>query len=1306
MTDPIYNEYNYRTLDPSPSAIDTNEYSDIYEDYMVSTPQSGESMNFEFHGSDIAVDPSSNLQNKLNSTDQNADSDDSFDSSFADLSLKTPYLPLKTPLGTPGSISSAQFSRTPATPPQPLVTTPQQQTTEKEPFPFPPEKRISSNEKHGSRVPALLGITTGLKYYKKIRKSIGNATSPHNSKANPNSLKAAMNEQHRQTDKLPASPKSTEYLSQTTSPRQLQQESTEIPPIPAPLNFNENITDDDMADDQGSKVQLSDGDPLWSPTVQYSVGDNVSNDDKGSPYSELYATPQTYHHTDQDSSDADLVEINIENNADCNEESDVDDKDDDEDDDLDEEEVQRLRMQSQAKNQGVYQQYTAPIVPLENTNDATIITNIEGQPPQIIRKGIQDFKLGKELGEGSYSTVMLATDINTGINYAIKILNKRHIIKEKKVKYVNIEKNALNRLGNRNGIIGLHYTFQDAASLYFVLDYAENGELLSLIKRHGTLNESSAKHYTVQLVDAIDYMHTNGVIHRDLKPENILIDKNMRLQVTDFGTAKLLEADETGKYPADTRATSFVGTAEYVSPELLNDKYCGKAADIWSLGCIVFQMIAGKPPFKASNEYQTFQKIQKLQYAFTAGFPIIIRDLIKRVLVLKPRERLTIKDIKEHLWFKDIDWNNDEQIWDTIPPELGPYKISAKSMKPMPELDTQYPNGSSTSIQRLKSSNNLSNSRVGSAKLINVRSVSSSSTVNNGKGSINSSSKQSKPKPTNAAAAVALYGTAGRKTSSSSVSPPVTKPIARNVPSSSSTSTQDQHAAAELILRARMNQQKDLKLQQLKERERRRKAQKQHELKMKNQALTQAQTQAQLKSKQEKELKAQNEKSEHDKLVMERVRLDLETKEREKKEQEAKEARQKELVDQELIALQKEKSNSRHSAEVKTNVDVIPGTNIPRPVLNTRVTSRQSTSSKSRNNSSFKIKRDTEISPMSAIDQKCAEFLIHPDERVLKVGAAEECRELTSTFEKKYKGMVIESPLGYKNKDTINLSSIGVEDDNSSVKLCDVDIDNELDNKNSETSASEPPTSAQKFRNFFTVKPAPILDNKFVSRRLLVTTFGRALVLKEIIAKDKVKYQLTTEIDLTNSDIKIVEVVGDRKSRNNKTGMFAIVSDKLTICLEVDRADVSQWTHSLATSRILEKERKLNKVLALQHEILAGHEESNAFTAASLATQKGSNAIYNDTLSSNEGNRENASATPPIKVRKPPPVPPTRKAPSSPAQKSHERKRSNGAGPMISAAINKAVSIASENAGVGVKSSDQKKITEQNSKFLARSRFH
>jgi 3-phosphoinositide dependent protein kinase-1 len=102
---------------------------------------------------------------------------------------------------------------------------------------------------------------------------------------------------------------------------------------------------------------------------------------------------------------------------------------------------------------------------------------------RVIKKGVKDFQFGRTLGEGSYSTVVAATDRSTLKEYAIKMLDKRHIIKEKKVKYVNIEKNTLNRLGDHPGIVKLYFTFQDETTLYFVLDLAVNGELLGFIKK-------------------------------------------------------------------------------------------------------------------------------------------------------------------------------------------------------------------------------------------------------------------------------------------------------------------------------------------------------------------------------------------------------------------------------------------------------------------------------------------------------------------------------------------------------------------------------------------------------------------------------------------------------------------------------------------------------------------------------------------------------------------------------------------------------------------------------------------------------
>lgn len=304
---------------------------------------------------------------------------------------------------------------------------------------------------------------------------------------------------------------------------------------------------------------------------------------------------------------------------------------------------------------------------------------------QVIRKGIHDFKFGETLGDGSYSTVLLATSIDSGKKYAVKVLSKEYLIKQKKVKYVNIEKNTLQRLSNTRGIISLYFTFQDESSLYFLLEYAPNGDLLSLMRKFGSVNEQCTKYYSAQIVDALSFMHERGVIHRDLKPENILLDKDMKIKLTDFGTAKLLESKGEGDKEFDllTRSSSFVGTAEYVSPELLNDSYVDYKCDIWAFGCILFQMIAGKPPFKANNEYLTFQKVMKVQFAFTAGFPLVVRDLLKNILIKSPDKRLTTSQIKAHVFYEQLNFE-DGSVWENIPPELGPYKVTAKALQNPP----------------------------------------------------------------------------------------------------------------------------------------------------------------------------------------------------------------------------------------------------------------------------------------------------------------------------------------------------------------------------------------------------------------------------------------------------------------------------------------------------------------------------------------------------------------------------------------------------------------------------------------------
>lgn len=353
------------------------------------------------------------------------------------------------------------------------------------------------------------------------------------------------------------------------------------------------------------------------------------------------------------------------------------------------------------------------------------------------KRSVSDFVIGDCIGEGSYSRVFRAISKTNKKTYAIKILNKQHIHQEQKRKYVTIEKDTLNLLGKHDGIVTLYYTFQDSKRLYFVIDYASNGELLGLIHKYGNLCENIVKYYSIQLIDTLSFIHSKGVIHRDLKPENILLNSEWKIMITDFGAAKVqdlpieqsnelqepnelyeyIEGEETetekeeenevcnnnNNNNSSNRKGSFVGTAEYVTPELLERNECGFESDYWALGCIIYQMIIGRPPFKESSEYETFLKIINLDYKFPIDCPIpkLLEDLIENLLKLDPNERLKLNQIKNHKWFKGIKWGDWRTIWGQRVPKFEKYdpnqllvlsEIKSSSLNLKREIDNNKTN--------------------------------------------------------------------------------------------------------------------------------------------------------------------------------------------------------------------------------------------------------------------------------------------------------------------------------------------------------------------------------------------------------------------------------------------------------------------------------------------------------------------------------------------------------------------------------------------------------------------------------------
>jgi 3-phosphoinositide dependent protein kinase-1 len=214
------------------------------------------------------------------------------------------------------------------------------------------------------------------------------------------------------------------------------------------------------------------------------------------------------------------------------------------------------------------------------------------------------------------------------------------------------------------------------------MELAPGGEMFSDIRRLGRYSLSLARFYTAELVLILEYMHGARVIHRDLKPENLLFRAGQRegegghLKLTDFGTAKEILPLESMS-ASEKRRGSFVGTAEYVSPEVLQDKQPTPSADLWSLGCILFQMLTGKVPFRGNSEYLTFQKILKGQVRWPEEMDRDVKDLLEKLLVVDPAKRLgaaSFSDLKAHPFFNGIDWAG---IWEAdVPPRPQPVEIT------------------------------------------------------------------------------------------------------------------------------------------------------------------------------------------------------------------------------------------------------------------------------------------------------------------------------------------------------------------------------------------------------------------------------------------------------------------------------------------------------------------------------------------------------------------------------------------------------------------------------------------------------
>ena len=304
------------------------------------------------------------------------------------------------------------------------------------------------------------------------------------------------------------------------------------------------------------------------------------------------------------------------------------------------------------------------VVPITTPNNEGDTGEIQRPQRQYAR---EDFEFGSLLGIGALAQVVHVRDIYSGEEYALKILDKKQIKRFGKVAQVINEKDMLSRL-DHPGVVKLYFTFQDSTWLYLALELCSNGELAELISRKGRLPLPLVKFYAGELVNVLTYLRSMGIAHRDIKPENLFISETGHLKLGDFDTAKLVISSNgaSGASPpaAAARMNTFVGTAQYVSPEMLHDSaVAGFGSDLWALGCVAYQMLVGSPPFKSNSEYVTFQKILATDYQFPDDIPEIGKQFVKSLLTLEPQDRLgfqNMDELRSHEFFNSVDLDSLE----------------------------------------------------------------------------------------------------------------------------------------------------------------------------------------------------------------------------------------------------------------------------------------------------------------------------------------------------------------------------------------------------------------------------------------------------------------------------------------------------------------------------------------------------------------------------------------------------------------------------------------------------------------------
>jgi serine/threonine protein kinase len=256
---------------------------------------------------------------------------------------------------------------------------------------------------------------------------------------------------------------------------------------------------------------------------------------------------------------------------------------------------------------------------------------------------VYDFE--DELGQGAFSTVVLGRHLKTGERYAIKLIERARLDNVQRCQRVLTEISILSQCDHPH-IMKIIEIYEGPLEVSLILPLMEGGELFDVVAHHGKVGEADASRMMRQLLTAVDYLHERGICHRDLKPENILCTsrdvRKANLKVTDFGLAKF------GKDCLETPC----GTTNYAAPEIGVEDFYDNSVDLWALGCVLYFMLFGRPPFDGEDDEEIRDLVSDCIYEFPQDVHVSAsaKDLIEHLLEQDPSVRFTAKQALGHCW--------------------------------------------------------------------------------------------------------------------------------------------------------------------------------------------------------------------------------------------------------------------------------------------------------------------------------------------------------------------------------------------------------------------------------------------------------------------------------------------------------------------------------------------------------------------------------------------------------------------------------------------------------------------------------